>query len=136
MSHSTETFCRGPLRCFRKFRVSKNFMHYRGISRFSVRNFLSDSTKKIVVQPFSASENFGYRKMLCIRGEYHDFQLEFFCLTVPKNFRNATLLCCRKFRVSKNFKHKRGYCDFLSQISCLTVPKNFVGELLCISEKF
>ena len=32
--------------CFRKFRVSKNFMPTRGISRFSIENF-SHSTEKL-----------------------------------------------------------------------------------------
>ena len=46
-SHSAKKFRRGTRLCFRKFRVSKNFMPKRGISRFSLENFLSHSTEKL-----------------------------------------------------------------------------------------
>ena len=36
----------------------------------------------------------------------------------------ASLQCFRKFGVSKNFMHNRGYHNFPSKIFCLTVPKN------------
>ena len=38
---------RGTLRCSRKFRVSKNFMHKRSISGFSIDYYLSHSTKEL-----------------------------------------------------------------------------------------
>ena len=48
MSHSAEKIRKGTLRCFKKkFRVSKKFMHERGISRFSVEIFSSHSTEKL-----------------------------------------------------------------------------------------
>ena len=51
LSHSTETFRRGNLLCFRKFFVSKNFMDKKckgeGVSRVSVGNILSHSTEKL-----------------------------------------------------------------------------------------
>ena len=74
--------------------VSKNFMHQRGISRFSVESLLPHSTE---------------------------------------NFRRETLLCLRKFLVSKNVKDKRGgrYHDFSSKLFCLTAPKHFVEETFC-----
>ena len=34
------------------------------------------------------------------------------------------------FRVSGNFKDKRGYKNFLSNFLCLTVPKKFTGKAL------
>ena len=43
---SAENFRRGTRLCFRKFRVSKNFMPKRGISRLSIENLLSHSTEK------------------------------------------------------------------------------------------
>ena len=51
LSHSTEKLRRRTLLCFRKFRVSKNFMDKKGgggegVSRFSVKNFLSQSAEK------------------------------------------------------------------------------------------
>ena len=37
----------GTMQCFRKFRVSKNFMHKKGISLFSDRSLLSQSAEKV-----------------------------------------------------------------------------------------
>ena len=61
VSHSNETFRRGTLRCFRKFRVSKNFMPKRGISRFSIEYLLSHSTENLRRRTLlcCVSENFG-----------------------------------------------------------------------------
>ena len=69
---------------------------------------------------------------------YHSFRLKIFRLTLPEIFRWGTLLCFRKFLVSKNVRDKRGggYHDFLSKLLCLTVRKIFVGELFCDSENF
>ena len=47
LSHSTKSFRRVTLVCFRKFRVSKNFMPKRGISPFSIENLLSHSTETL-----------------------------------------------------------------------------------------
>ena len=47
LSHSTESFRRGTLLRFRNFRVSKNFMHKKGISRFSSENLLSNCNEKL-----------------------------------------------------------------------------------------
>ena len=57
------------------------------------------------MEQFGVSEDFGYRKNSLQRG-YHDF-VYFFCLTAKK-FGRGALLCFRMFRVSKNFKPKRG----------------------------
>ena len=46
LSHSTEKFRQGTLRCFRKFRASLNFMHEKGISKNSVEKSLSTSADK------------------------------------------------------------------------------------------
>ena len=50
-----------------------------------------------------------------------------------ETFRRETLLCLRKFLVSKNVKDKRGgrYHDFPSKLFCLTAPKHFVEETFC-----
>ena len=44
--------------------------------------------KNFVGEPFGVSENFGYRKILCIRGGggYYDSPSKSFCVTVPKHF--------------------------------------------------
>ena len=86
-SHSAEKFRRGTRLCFRKIRVSKNFMPKRGISRFSKENLFSTVPKNLVGESFFVSQNLWYPKKLWIRGgggEYHDF-LSILCLTVPKN---------------------------------------------------
>ena len=41
-----KNFVGGTLRCFRKFRVSQNFMHKKRISLNSVENFLCHSAEK------------------------------------------------------------------------------------------
>ena len=92
--------------------------------------------KKFIEEPFCVSESFGYRKILGIRGggKYQDFPSKFFCLSSEK-FRRGTLLCFRKFRVSKNIRDVRGGVSSFSvkNFFCLTVPKHFVrrGTLLC-----
>ena len=73
------------LQCFRKFGVSKNFMHNRGYHNFPSKTFLSHSAEKFRGHPFNNSENLGYRKIMHNRG-YHNFPSKIFCLTVPKNF--------------------------------------------------
>ena len=48
LSHSTEKFRRGTLLCFRKFRVSKHFLHRKGISLNSFGNlFFSQCWKTL-----------------------------------------------------------------------------------------
>ena len=60
------------------------------------------------------------------------FSVEFFCLTVPKNFA-AEPFCAvfQEFPVAKTFMDKRGggreSQDNPSKIFCLTVPKISVG---------
>ena len=55
------------------------------------------------------SENFGYRKILCIReGGITYLRRKLFVTEYQKKFRWGTLRCFRKFRVSQNFMHKKG----------------------------
>ena len=86
MSHSAENFRKGILLFLRKFLVSKSFMNEKGVSRFSIENFWSHSAEKFREHPFNASENLGYRKILCIIGGITICRRKLFCLTVPKNF--------------------------------------------------
>ena len=55
-----------------------------GISRFSLKTFLSHSAENFRRGILYCCINFGYRKSLDKRGEYHDFLSKIFCLTVPK----------------------------------------------------
>ena len=63
------------------------------------------------------------------------FSVENFLSHSAEKFRRGTLVCFRKFMVSKNVKGKRGggHHDFPSKTFCLTVPKNFVGEPFSVS---
>ena len=62
----------GTLRCFRKFRVSKNFMHQRGGGGITfLRRKLVTQYRKVSLEHFGVSENFVYRKIFCIRRGYH-----------------------------------------------------------------
>ena len=60
-------------------------MDEKGVSRFSAENFKSHSAEEFRGHPFNVSENLGYRKNLCVIG-VSQFSVEFFCLTVPKNY--------------------------------------------------
>ena len=97
----------------------------RGVSRFSVEKFWSHSAEKLRGHPFNASENLGYRKILCILGGIKFFRRKFL-VSECRKISWACLQCFRKFGVSKNFMHNRGYHNFPSKTFCLTVPKNFV----------
>ena len=122
---------------------------------------------------FSISENFGYRKILCIRRGHHYFPLNIFCFTVPIKFvgepfcvskkfwyrkfsciergalrfsrsffvphsaekiRWGTLQCFRKFRVSKNFTHKKGLSLFSVDFLSFSADKICRGALLCFKK--
>ena len=59
------------------------------------------------------------------------FSLEKFSSHSAEKNRRGTLLCFRKFLLSKNVRDKRGgwgYQDFPSKTFCLTVTKIFLGE--------
>ena len=108
LSHSTEKFQWGTLRCIRKFRVSQNFMHKKDISLNSFEKFLSHSADKIRrtllrFERILVSKIFKQR-----RGEASRFCRKFFYLTGPKKLRQGTFLCFRKFLVGKKFMDKRG----------------------------
>ena len=98
----------------------------RGVSRFSVEKFWSHSAEKFRGHPFNVSENLGHRKILCILGGITIFRRKFF-VSQCRKISWASLQCFRKFGVSKNFMHTRGYHVFPSKLFGLTVPKNFVG---------
>ena len=98
LSHSTEKFRWETLRCFRKFRVSQNFMHEKGILLNSVEKFLSHSADKIrrrtllCFQRILVSKSFKQRKKK-LRG----FVKKIFISQDRKNFGREP------FFVSKNF---------------------------------
>ena len=71
--------------------------------------------------------------------EYHDFQMEIFCLTETKKFVEEPFCVAENFWYRKMSRRERerggGHHDFPSKICCLTVPSDFVGET-CVSENF
>ena len=129
LSHSYESFRRGTLLYFRKFRISKNFMPKRGVSRFSVKFFLFRSTEKLRRGTLlcCVSENFRKRKSFWMRGGGIKIFRRNFFVSQCRKISWASLQCFRKFGVSKNFMHTRGYHNFPSKIFCLSA-KNFVKE--------
>ena len=135
------------LQCLRKFGVSKKLMHNRGCHNFPSKifcltvpknfvgiptvfektfGFKNHSAEKFRGHPFNASENLGYRKILCILGGITFFRRKFLVSQCQK-ISWASLQCFRKFEVPKKFMHTRGYHVFPSKIFGLTVPKKFVG---------
>ena len=56
---------------FRKNSGIENFYAERGVSRFSVENFCHTVPENFVGEQFGGSENFVYRKFLCLRKGYH-----------------------------------------------------------------
>ena len=69
-------------------------------------------------------------------GEYQDFPLIFFCLTVPKNVIGEPFSLSLISGIEKIWMTGRGLgeCqDFPSKFSCLTVPKIFVGQPFRVS---
>ena len=121
-----KTFVRESYCFWGNFWFQKVLWMKRGVSRFSVENFWSHSAEKFRGHPSNVSENLGYRKILCIIGGITSFRRKFF-VSQCRKMSWACLQCFRKFGVSKNFMHNRGYHKFPSKIFRLTVPKNVVG---------
>ena len=109
LSHSTEKFRWGTLRCFRKFRVSQNFMHKKGISLKSVEKFLSHSADKIRRRNLLCFERILVSKFFKQRkGKIHGFVKKIFISRGPKKLRQGTILCFENFWREKYFMDKRG----------------------------
>ena len=48
-------------------------LHAKGYHYFPLKKFRLTVPKNFVEEPVCVSEMFGYRKTLCLRGEYHNF---------------------------------------------------------------
>ena len=81
----SQIFRGGILCCCSNVGYRKCLDKKRGVSRFSVENFLSHSAENLRRGIFHCYSNVGYRKSLDKRGqrEYQDFPSKIFCLTVP-----------------------------------------------------
>ena len=95
------------LQCFRKFGVSKHFMHNRGYHVFSAKIFCLTVPKNFVKEPFSVSLNSGIKKFYAYEGNITIFYRNLLSHSTEK-LRRGTLLCFTKFLVSKKFMNKRG----------------------------
>ena len=63
------------------------------------------------------------------------FSVEKFLSHSTEKLRRRTLLCFKKFLVSKNLCIREGGINkVLSKICCFTVPTKFVGEPICVLE--
>ena len=105
-------------------------MQKRGVSRLFVQFFCLTVPKNFIGEHFGVSENFGYRKIFCIRegGGYHVSRRKLLSHSTEK-FCWGTLRCFRKFRVSQIFMHKKGISlnsseKFLSHRTEKTSPGN------------
>ena len=75
---------------------------------FSFIIFRLTVPKNFVGEQFGVSENFGYRKIICIREGGITFSVRNFLSHSTEKLRWGILRCFRKFRVSQNFMHKKG----------------------------
>ena len=66
-------------------------------------------------------------------GEYQDFPLKIFCLTVPKIFVEESFTVAVMSGTGSVWIRRRKYQDFPSKISCLTVPKISAGESFTVA---
>ena len=108
LSHSTEKFRWGTLRCFRKFRVSQIFMHKKGISLNSVEKISSHSADKLRSRALVFRKNSGIEIFQANDVGSFTVLLKTFFLTGRKKLRRGTMLCFRKILVGKKFLCIRG----------------------------
>ena len=102
------------LQCFRKFGVSKNFMHT-GRYHFFRRKFLVSQCRKNSWASLQCFRKFGVSKNFMHTGRYHFFRRNILASQCRK-FSWASLKCFRKFGVSENFVHTRRYHFFRRNI--------------------
>ena len=144
LSHSTETFRRETLLCFRKLLVSKNFMDKKCDGRdchVFLRKFFCLTVLKVFVgellrvsEIFESEKNFWVRRWV----GYHLFSSKILRLTV------LIIFVGENYNVSKSLGHRkslgkrrgRGYYDSLWKNFCITGPKVFVEAPFCASENF
>ena len=68
---------------------------------------------------------------------YHDFPLENFCLTVPKNFVEEPFCVSENFWYRKMLGIREGAgITIFCQNSFVSLPKNFVEQPFCVSQNF
>ena len=133
-SHMTKSFVRGSFCVSESFRYGKKIMDKRW------GGGVYHSAKKFRGEPFNVSENFGYRKILCMRRGFHYSPMKIFRLTVPKKFVREPFCVLKKFRYQKFscIGEGGGGITVLSKkiLSHRTETKNLVRESPCFPENF
>ena len=86
LSHITENLGKETLRCFKKFRVSKSFVHKCGVSQFSVDYFLSHSTGEFRKENLLCFRNLLIPKNVREKRRVSRFSSNVFCLLVTNQF--------------------------------------------------
>ena len=105
-SHSSENF--PTLLFFIKFLVSKKFVNYREYHGF-LSKLCFAVPKNFVDETFCVSEKIWCRNSLWIEeGRVLPFAVKTVLCQSTEPFRKGTLLCFRKFGVSKTFRPHRG----------------------------
>ena len=142
LSHSTETFRRETLLCFRKLLVSKNFMDKRGEGRdchvFVRKIFCLTVPQNFLEELFCASEVFGYPKILWIRRGVSRFFTEIFFVSQCWKFLWGNPNVFQKFSgIKKLFVSEGGggYHLSSSKVFRITVLINFVRATYNTSKK-
>ena len=105
---------------FKMFGISETFLHITVLFRFFCLTVAKTFVRNHLM--FQKVSNVRYRKTLCKRTEYHDFQSKFFCLRMQKNFVG------KHFGISEKFGYRK--------ISCLRgwyhfPPLNFFTYAAC-----
>ena len=100
---------------FKMFRISEFFLHITVFLQFFCLTVAKNFVRNHLM--FQTVSNVRYRKSLCKRTEYHDFQSKFFCLRVPKIFVRE------HFGISEKFGYRK--------ISCLRGWYHFSPLNLC-----
>ena len=137
LSHRTKIFHWGTLRCFRKFGVTQNFMHKKGISLNPVGKFLSHSADKIRRRTLLCFERILVSKLFKQRrGEASRFCRFFLSHRTEKTSPGNHSVFQKISGREKYFMDKRGGITIFRRNFCLTVPKYFIGEHFRISENF
>ena len=107
-----------------------------GVSRFSVKNFLSHSAENLRWESFTVAWFSGTEKVWTKRGgEYQDNPSNFFCLTVSKITVGEFFTVALNSSSEKVYGQEGGreYQTFTSKIFCLIVPKICVGNPLLLN---
>ena len=121
----------GTLRCFTKVLLAGILLEWeKGISRFSVANFLYQSFESFLWELFVVSENFSQRKYLGMRRGISRFPVDFVSTHNTENFHWELFSVSRKLSHRKVcMDERRGYHVFPSKFFKSQYQRNSLGKL-------